>query len=106
LLQAFSDIDEVVRSVIASALDDIREKGAVEALIDARGDEDWSVCRSAALALGKIGDDRAVGPLMLLEEDENLGGQYDAAFAIRMIVGEDDNGCSSGYCWIRVREFR
>ena len=37
MLQAFSDEDEVVRSIIASALDDIGEKGAVEALIDALG---------------------------------------------------------------------
>lgn len=53
-----------VRSSAAEALGELKEKNAVEPLINALKDEDKSVIGSAILALGKIKDDRAIDPLV------------------------------------------
>ncbi len=73
----------------ASNLGEIGAACAVEALIGVLGkvDEDVRVRRAAALALGKIGDRRAIGPLTeVLIEGETRDNQRDAAEALSMIA--------------------
>lgn len=54
----------------ANALGDIGSEACVEPLLRALKDDWFNVRRCAALALGKIGDDRALGPLRLLAETD------------------------------------
>lgn len=55
---------------VASALGDLGDVRAVEALIAALKDGGWDLRQAAAEALGKLGDLRAVEPLRVAEEDE------------------------------------
>ena len=66
---------------------------AIEPLIAALKDKDWSVRRAAAEALGEIGDPRAVEPLIVVLKDGAWGVRKGAAEALRKIIeknfGED-----------------
>ena len=56
---------------------------AVEPLIKALEDEDWSVRSSAASALGMIGDERAAEPLSKTLRDNDLKDDYGSSFYVR-----------------------
>ncbi len=83
LIKALDHEDFITRKNAATALKNVGDERAVEALIQALSYEDWqdsyiilsSVRESSAEALGKIGDKRAVNPLinaMLEDVDENV----------------------------------
>ena len=52
-------------------IDELMEKKDVDGLINALKDGDGTVRRDVAEALGRIGDERAVGHLMQVVEDED-----------------------------------
>ncbi|MCD5397553.1 HEAT repeat domain-containing protein, partial [candidate division NPL-UPA2 bacterium] len=58
----------------------------VEPLIASLRDEDPHVRRSAARALGKIGDPRAVGPLIAALKDEDSNVRKSAAESLKKIT--------------------
>ena len=58
----------------------------VEKHIKALGDEDWRVRMEAAVALGNIGDPRAVEPLTRAPRDENQYVRRVAAGALGKIL--------------------
>ncbi|MCK4736590.1 MAG: HEAT repeat domain-containing protein [Methanophagales archaeon] len=62
--------DRDVRGAAAKALGNIRDKRAVEPLVQALKDEYLRVRRGVAETLGKIGDKRAVEPLIHAFGDE------------------------------------
>jgi HEAT repeat protein len=69
-----SSLDEWIKFDIAAGLFDVvHEKGsaAVEPLIAATEETDWRWKGGAAKALGKIGDERAIGPLIRVLKSEN-----------------------------------
>jgi HEAT repeat protein len=77
LIQLLETVDDNgVRASCANALGNARETSAVPALLVALKVPDWRVRRSTATALGRIGDPRAIDPLIeiLTEEvsDPNL----------------------------------
>ena len=57
----------------------------VDGLIEALGDDDWTIRLFAATALGKIGDARAVEPLITALSNEDLNVRKGAAKALGMI---------------------
>ena len=64
LIAAFSSADQSVRKFSATALSWNHEARVSDALISLLGDKDYYVCLEAAKSLGKIGDPRAVEPLI------------------------------------------
>jgi len=71
-----------------SVLRGIGDERAVEPLIQALKDENWSVRVEAANALGTIGDKKAVEPLIQALKDENWSVRAEAANALGMIGDE------------------
>jgi len=68
------------------SIDELIKEGDVDQLIAAAlRDEDCWVCLLAAEALGKIGDPRAVDPLIVALQDEASGVRGNAATALGMI---------------------
>ncbi|KAF5416619.1 MAG: HEAT repeat-containing taxis proteinF [Candidatus Methanogaster sp.] len=68
------------------SVDELIEEGDVDRLIAAAlRDEDCWACLRAAEALGKIGDPRAVEPLIVALQDEDPGVRGNAATALGMI---------------------
>jgi HEAT repeat protein len=71
-----------IRAAAAAALGDLRDKHAVEVLINLLKDESTTVKLSSALALADIGDKRAVAPLteaVANEKDEETRSQMKEA---------------------------
>src|SRR3972149_3242000 len=64
LIAAFSSADHTVRWYAAAALSGSRDGRVADALIGLLSDKVSYVCAAAARSLGKIGDRRAVGPLI------------------------------------------
>ncbi len=117
LIQALSDRDSNVRQYAVLALGNIGDTSTIEQLIQALGDSDsdvkWyaiqalakigapaveplvqalsdnSICGNAVLALGSIGDARAIGPLIRMLGSDNNDIQRVAAEALRRI-GDGD----------------
>ena len=73
LIPFLQDQEPDIRCATAIALGEISHPNAVEALIPAATeDPDRSVCSAAIIALGKIGDRRAIGPLNnLMKKSDN-----------------------------------
>jgi len=72
-------------STVASAQAD-----GVDKLINQLKDENWSVRIAAAKALVKIGDSRAVKPLIAVLKDKNeIFARQTAAEALKKITGQD-----------------
>jgi len=68
------------------SIDELIKEGDVDRLIAAAlRDEDCWVCLLAAEALGKIGDPRAVDPLIVALQDEDSDVRWHAATALSMI---------------------
>jgi len=65
--------DKVLRFVAVSVLGDWKATEAVEALIPVLKHQDQSMHLTAAVALGNIGDERAVEPLILALNDKDAG---------------------------------
>lgn len=63
-----SDLDSGARAYAADLLAEIGDPAAVQALIEALGDQDVDVADAAATALGGTGDSRAVLPLVEILE--------------------------------------
>lgn len=81
LIALLEDGNEQVRTFVGVMLGTMKHSGAVPALINALGDPDMNVKHAAAEALGKIGDRRAVEPLICsLSTDMWL--QFPAAMAL------------------------
>jgi diguanylate cyclase (GGDEF)-like protein len=70
LIKALKNKSEVVRAEAAEILGEIKEKEAIEPLIEALKDEDWEVRKRAALALRNLGEN-AVEPLIDVMESED-----------------------------------
>jgi len=78
-------------------------KASVPTLIELLADEDHRIRRKAALALGVIGDTRAVDPLgRLCVEDEDGNVRSNTCWALRLIGGRR----SRAYLWKVVRSDR
>jgi HEAT repeat protein len=76
---------------------------AVDALVRALGDDDWTVRRSAAVALGKLKDPKAVRPLITLLSDGDIDVRTEAEASLMKIgkpafgplievLGSEDSG--------------
>jgi len=61
----------------------------IEGIIAALKDEDKYGRKGAVIALGEIGDERAVESLIATLKDENGSVRYRAAAALEEITGED-----------------
>ncbi len=86
LIKALEHKDKVVRRCAAIALGEIKDKLAVEPLIEALKDkEDEWVRINAAEALGYIGDERAAEPLTRVLEDGSEDVQKAAKKALKKI---------------------
>lgn len=66
-------------------VEEMLRRGDVMGLVEALRNEDRDVRRSAARALGQIGDARAVEPLITALRDESWGVRRDAAKALGRI---------------------
>lgn len=84
LMRTFGDEGRNVGWTAAEALGEIGAP-AVEPLIIALEDEDELVRRGAALTLGRIGDKRAVEPLIEATGDKSWDVRWDASRALDMI---------------------
>ncbi|MCS7088090.1 MAG: HEAT repeat domain-containing protein [Thermoflexales bacterium] len=71
--QALAQAPMQTRVKIVRALGELREAGAVDALLQALRDEDVEVRIAAARALGAIGGERAVDALLQALRDEDVG---------------------------------
>jgi HEAT repeat protein len=72
LATALSDGQPNVRASVVTSLGMLKDRRAVPLLIGALQRDDNSYVRwHAARALGELGDARAVGPLQVIEADEN-----------------------------------
>ncbi|GAB4444672.1 MAG: hypothetical protein Kow00120_14440 [Anaerolineae bacterium] len=96
--QLLNDADPGRRAIAASALGAERNRhpASVEPLIQALSDESENVRESAARSLGKIGDDRARGPLEEMLRDNYSNVRNAAAEALRDAFGlscSDAEGC-------------
>ena len=70
LISALKDTDVLIRAGAARVLCDVDSKPeAVESLIDVLNDQSKGVASSVAIALGEIGDSRAVEPLISVLND-------------------------------------
>lgn len=89
------DIEGLIKALEYGTDSDIRQdaigalieigKPAIEPLIKALKADDWEVRKSAAWALGKIGDERAVEPLIEVLGDKDVDVRYIAAWALTEI---------------------
>lgn len=85
LMVAMRESDLGVRDAAADALVRIGPP-AFDALVDALDDPSWDVRRTAALALGRLGDQRATGRLLLaLRDNSDPWLRQDAALALGQI---------------------
>jgi HEAT repeat protein len=85
-LLASSDAEDRVHA--CRALGHTRAEAAVQPLLDALRDGEWTVRAQAARALGSIGDERAVRPLAAALADESWWVRSNSAAALRSI-GEE-----------------
>ncbi len=88
LISVLEKEDYVTRLKAVDALSRLG-KGAVPALIEALEKGLWYVRECAALALGKIGDLRALEPLSERLRDENVGVRQAAASALTKLFSSD-----------------
>jgi len=86
-----SDID-VVREYAALCLGEIKDRQAVEALIDALEDPDPAVRGNAAWALGEIADHRAKRPLQRALKDREESVQKFAEESLKKLENEESFG--------------
>ena len=91
LISVVEKEDYVTRLQAVEALSRVG-KGAVPTLIDSLEKGLWYVRECAALALGKIGDLRALEPLAQRLEDENVGVRQAAASALSRLLSSDNLG--------------
>jgi HEAT repeat protein len=85
LIRAMSESDLGVRDAAAEALVNIGPP-AFDDLVGALDDPSWDVRRTAALALGRLGDQRATGRLLLaLRDNSDPWLRQDAALALGQI---------------------
>jgi HEAT repeat protein len=75
LIMFLDDADPVKREFAANQLGHIKNKLAVEPLLQAIDDENWRVRNSSAIALAEIGDERAIIPIMGLLEQASPNGR-------------------------------
>lgn len=73
------------RSGAAYSLGWTGDSRAVDPLIEALDDENWSVRARAANSLGNIGDSRAVGPLIETLDDSDSAVRFSAVGALGSI---------------------
>lgn len=88
LISVLEKEDYVTRLKAVEALSQVG-KGAVPTLIEILEKGLWYVRECAALALGKIGDLRALEPLAHRLEDENVGVRQAAASALTKLFSSD-----------------
>lgn len=88
LISLLEKEDYVTRLKAVEALSRVG-KGAVPALIQALEKGLWYVRECAALALGKIGDLRALESLSISLEDENIGVRQAAASALTRLLSSE-----------------
>ncbi|MCX7938104.1 MAG: HEAT repeat domain-containing protein [Thermoflexales bacterium] len=86
--QALAQAPMQTRVKIVRALGELREAGAVDALLQALRDEDVEVRIAAAQALGAIGGERVVDALLQALGDEDVEVRHAAARALGAIGGE------------------
>jgi HEAT repeat protein len=84
-LKRLSSSEVYERQRAAIELGNLRDRGAVTALIDALKDDDDFVRNFAARSLGELEDSRAVDSLVLAMEDKNLLVQRSAAESLGFI---------------------
>jgi HEAT repeat protein len=89
LISVLEKEDYVTRLKAVEALSQVG-KGAVPILIETLEKGLWYVRECAALALGKIGDLRALEPLAHRLEDENVGVRQAAASALTKLFSSDN----------------
>ena len=87
LIEMLKASNPAVQSDIVELLVSLKEQ-TFEALIDALQDENGMVRRQAVIALGKIGDERAVEPVAALLDDDVPGVRFYVPVALDMIGGE------------------
>ncbi len=83
------DSEDTTRMMAANALGDIGSAKAVEPLLAALEDPWFNIRRSAALALGKIRDERARAPLEKLAREDPFAWKDPETGAERYLVRED-----------------
>lgn len=84
------DSDMWVRTEAARQLGRIRASSQIQPLSEAAlGDENVDVRRSAVVALGRLGDKRAFGPLSLALADADESVRYAGQQALVLIHGQD-----------------
>lgn len=98
-----------LKEQIARALGQLHAKDAVEPLIALLADKDERVCQAAVIALGEIGDRRAVKPLIKLFDRPfrtvvvyNI--RYQTDDALRRITGQKDlSGKKAWQAWLQQK---
>lgn len=88
VIQALSDSHNYVRNAAAHA-PNVRVARAVEPLIKALSDEDYTIQIGAATALGQIRDRRAISPLIAALKDGHKNARPDVLTALRKITGQN-----------------
>lgn len=73
--------DKKVKKIVIDALGNIGTSNTYDTLVDSLGDDESNVRKSAAIALGKLGDTRAVAPLL----EFLLRAEYDD---VKEVIGE------------------
>ena len=86
LIKKIHDESPNVRNIICIALGGFTDEIAVDALLEALHDDDW-IAFSAIEALGKIGDERAVKPLLAVFKD---GSEEVSLAACEELMGLND----------------
>ena len=81
--------DWEVRWTAAMTLGEMRDLGAVDALIQGLGDEHGWVRWGAAWALGEIGDSKAIKPLRKVLKDNNPGVKEEARRSINKLATDE-----------------
>jgi HEAT repeat protein len=87
LIHGIRDEEKVVRAQAMQALVAIGEP-ALKDLINLLKDPDWKVRYRAAEALGKIGDEKAAGPLIRILSDNKDHIRYIAAKSLGMLEAQ------------------
>jgi hypothetical protein len=82
-----------VRDSAASSLKRMKDPRAVQALIKALGDEEWTVRRTASRSLGEItgihSKSQVVEALILTLDDDNRAVQWEVAHSLNKITGKN-----------------
>ncbi len=83
IFQGLTSEEHLIRAASVTALGHLKDKKAVESLIEMASDPAYEVRKSVAWSLGEIGDERAIESLKQLRRDKIIGVSAAAKAALR-----------------------